>query len=112
METRNEFSVLLEKKYLDWMHAAGERRDQKEFAAWLDVDYVTFNRHLNGTRIPRPDDPIIHHYASKLGPEIYLSLGLLPPELKNALQEGIEEYPNVVNLILDYLAKAGVGKRE
>jgi hypothetical protein len=112
MVSKNEFAVLLEKKYLDWMHAAGELRDQKEFAAWLGVEYLTFNRHLNGTRQPRPDDPVIDKYAKKLGPEVYLALGLLPPDLKEALQSSPEQYSEIVNLIVEYLERSGVGKRE
>jgi hypothetical protein len=92
----------LEKKYIQWINEQGEMRTQEEFANFLGVDRVTFNRHYNGT-IKRMELSTALKYAKKLNDyEILDILGYerpneekllegFPPEFKTAFSAALNE---------------------
>jgi hypothetical protein len=40
----------MEKVYLAWLNQVGQVRSQKEFAEYLELDQIRFNRYYNGAR--------------------------------------------------------------
>ncbi len=63
------FSVWLEKQYIAWLSAAGERRTQRQFAAWLGLSNALLSHYLRGSR--SPSDEYLEKIAAKLGDEAY-----------------------------------------
>lgn len=76
----DKFRDLLRQKHIDRVNELGFVISQAEYAEWLGIDRVVFNRHYNGRRTPKADDPILHVYAAKLGPEVYDLVGAARPD--------------------------------
>jgi transcriptional regulator with XRE-family HTH domain len=103
---RHPFSILLERKYLEWQIEIGERKPQAEFARLMGVSRASLTMWMNGTHLP--DMESAKKIASFLGPEIFDVLGLphqdpnlqaitnrwdrIPPELQQKLAEDAASY--------------------
>lgn len=64
-----KFSQWLEKRYIDWLHETGERRTQRQFAAWLGITPALLSHYLRGTR--RPMGVFLDAIAERLGDDAY-----------------------------------------
>lgn len=74
----NEFGKWLERKYIAWLAADGQRRTITEFAEWLEIPRPLVSYYMKGTRKPsRKNTDLI---AAHLGPEVYDLLGLQRPD--------------------------------
>lgn len=103
---RHPFSVLLERKYLEWQIEKGERISQAEFARLIGVSRASLTMWMNGTHLP--DLESAKKIAKLLGPEIFDALDLprpnpylqkinqifekLSPEHQQKLAEDAERY--------------------
>lgn len=72
-----EISEWINKKYLDWQYATGERQTLKAFAKYLDVKTTTLSSWLNDD-IPPTGDNLLK-LADRLGYEVFDVLGVEPP---------------------------------
>jgi len=106
MTDRPPFSVLLERKFLEWQLDLGERKSQAEFARLIGVSRASLTMWMNGSHLP--DMESAKKIASVLGPEIFDALGLpqqnpylqkinqiferLSPEYQRKLAEDAERY--------------------
>ena len=104
--TRHPFSVLLERKFLEWQIEIGQRKSQAEFSKLIGVSRAAFTMWLNGDHLP--DRENAGKLASYLGPEIYDALELprpnpylqklsrmwenIPPDKQQLLVEDAERY--------------------
>lgn len=75
---KSEFSVWIEKKYLEWQIKQGERKSITEFSEWLGFAKSTVVQWMNDQRRPNQENAMI--LAQKLGMEAYDKLGLLRPD--------------------------------
>jgi transcriptional regulator with XRE-family HTH domain len=73
---RHPFSVLLERKFLEWQIEKG-RISQAEFARIIGVSRASLTMWMNGTHLP--DLESAKKIANVLGPEIFEALGLPRP---------------------------------
>jgi transcriptional regulator with XRE-family HTH domain len=111
---RNQFSMFLETKFLEWQIKQGKRTTLKEFSEHLGVSRAAISLWLNGDRAP--DQQNIQKLAEMLGYDVYDALGLprpnpylqkishvfesLSPEHQKKLAEMAEKYEadnNAVN---------------
>lgn len=76
--SRHPFSILLERKFLEWQIEIGERKSQAEFARLLGVSRSAVTMWMNGTHLP--DIESAKKLATFLGPEIFDLLGLPRPD--------------------------------
>ncbi len=74
---RHAFSVLLERKYLEWQIEKGQRISQAEFARLMGVSRASLTMWMNGTHLP--DLESAKKIANVLGPEIFEALGIPKP---------------------------------
>lgn len=75
---RHPFSVLLERKFLEWQIAQGGRKSQAEFASLVGVSRPAFTMWLNGQHLPDRESAV--KLANYLGPEILDALDLPRPD--------------------------------
>lgn len=75
-ETPMPFAKLLQDGYMAWLAKRGTFGTQADFALYLGVSPVAFNRHYNGRTQPHDGDPVIEKYAAHLGDAVYDALGL------------------------------------
>lgn len=76
---KSEFSIWLEKCFLDWQNASGERKTIKEFAEYLDnIEPSSLSYYMSGTKEPRGKN--VDKIAKILGGEVYTLLGLVNPD--------------------------------
>jgi len=103
---RHPFSILLERKFLEWQIEIGQRKSQAEFSKLIGVSRAAFTMWLNGDHLP--DRESAGKLASYLGPEIYDALELprpnpylqqlskmwenIPPDKQQLLVEQAERY--------------------
>jgi len=103
---RHPFSILLERKFLEWQIEQEERISQAEFARMIGVSRASLTMWMNGTHLP--DRESAGKLASFLGPEIYDALDLprpnpflrkiteiwdrIPPDKQQKLAEEAERY--------------------
>ena len=73
-----KFSAWLEKQYINWLTQAGERRTQREFAAWLGISNALLSHYLRGSRNPTSD--FLEKIALRLGDEVYDVVELPRPD--------------------------------
>jgi len=106
MMPRHPFSVLLERKFLQWQIDIGERKSQAEFAKLIGVSRASLTMWMNGDHLPERDN--VHKIAKVLGNEVYDALDLprpnpylqkinrlferLSPEHQKKLAEDAERY--------------------
>lgn len=102
MKDKGPVARWLEKKYIQWINEQGEVKNQEEFANYLGIDRVTFNRHYNGT-VKRMELSTALKYAKKLNDfEILDILGYerpseddllsgFPPDIREALSASLSE---------------------
>jgi transcriptional regulator with XRE-family HTH domain len=76
--TRHPFSILLERKFLEWQIEQGERKSQAEFANLVGVSRAAFTMWLNGKHLPDRESAV--KLANYLGPEILDALDLPRPD--------------------------------
>lgn len=89
---RHPFSVLLERKFLEWQIKIGQRKSQAEFAKLIGVSRAAFTMWLNGDHLP--DRESAGKLGAYLGPEIYDALELPRPNpLLQALNARWERIP-------------------
>lgn len=74
-----KFSAWLEKQYINWLTQAGERRTQREFAAWLGISNALLSHYLRGSRNPTSD--FLEKIAVRLGDEVYDVVALARPDI-------------------------------
>jgi transcriptional regulator with XRE-family HTH domain len=74
---RHPFSVLLERKFLEWQIEIGERKSQAEFAKLIGVSRASLTMWMNGDHLPERDN--VHKVAKVLGNEVYDVLNLPRP---------------------------------
>jgi transcriptional regulator with XRE-family HTH domain len=100
------FSVLLERKFLEWQIEMGGRRSQAEFAQHLGVKRASLTMWMNGDHLPERANA--EQLAKILGNEVYDALDLprpnpylqkinqvfekLSPEHQQKLAEDAERY--------------------
>jgi transcriptional regulator with XRE-family HTH domain len=105
---RHPFSILLERKFLEWQIEIGERKSQSEFAKLMGVSRSALTMWMNGTHLP--DRESAGKLAAFLGPEVYDLLDLprpnpylqkikqifehIPPDKQQKLAEDAERYVN------------------
>lgn len=77
MAPRHPFSILLERKFLEWQIELGERKSQSEFAKLIGVSRASLTMWMNGTHLP--DMESAKKIAKVLGPEIFEVLGMPKP---------------------------------
>jgi transcriptional regulator with XRE-family HTH domain len=75
---RSEFSALMERKYLEWQLAQGERRSIEAFADYLNIKKTTLVQWMNDQRKPGPEN--VERLAEALGIEVYDALNLPRPD--------------------------------
>lgn len=86
MESKGPVARWLEKKYVQWINDQGVVRSQKEFAEFLGLDRVTFNRYYNGSR-ERMDYKNALQISSRLGDfELLDILGYERPSADSLLE--------------------------
>lgn len=106
MMPRHPFSVLLERKFLQWQIDIGERKSQADFAKLIGVSRASLTMWMNGDHLPERDN--VHKVAKVLGNEVYDALGIprpnpylqkinqlfehLSPEHQKKLAEDAERY--------------------
>lgn len=85
MPTPPPLAAWLQRQYALWLLQQGQFRTQAEFANYLGIHHVQFNKYFNGARLPRGS--AVARIAARLGPEIYTILGLVPdPEIGDILE--------------------------
>lgn len=77
-EKPKNFSIYLEKTYVEWERAKGARRTLSDFAEFLGVDKAVLSNWINAKRIPT--GPSVALLVGKLGPTVYDALGLQRPD--------------------------------
>ncbi len=88
---KSEFSVWIEKRYLEWQLKQGGRKSITEFAEWLGFAKSTVVQWMNDQRKPNQENALL--LAEKLGMEVYDTLGLLRPDpLLFEIQKHWEEF--------------------
>jgi transcriptional regulator with XRE-family HTH domain len=75
---RSEFAALMEKKYLEWQLAQGERKSIEAFAEHLNIKKTTLVQWMNDQRKPGPEN--VERLAEALGIEVYDALNLPRPD--------------------------------
>lgn len=73
-----KFGEYLEKEFLRWQTASGQRRTLNAFAKYLDVSPQILSMWINGTRRPGADN--IAALVTTLGIEVYEALDLPRPD--------------------------------
>lgn len=68
----------LAKKFNEWEKTQGRSQSYYAFARYLEVTQSGLSQWMTGVGVPSGEDLL--NIASKLGPEIYDVLGLLPPK--------------------------------
>lgn len=76
---KNEFSLLLEKKFLEWQIKQGRRTTLKEFSDHIGVSRAAISLWLNGDRVP--DQTNLQKLADMLGYEVFDVLNIPRPNL-------------------------------
>ncbi|MBI5964898.1 MAG: helix-turn-helix transcriptional regulator [Chloroflexi bacterium] len=76
--SRHQFSIFLERKFLEWQIEIGHRKSQAEFAKLIGVSRAAITMWLNGDHLP--DRENAGKLAAYLGPEIYDMLGMPRPD--------------------------------
>ncbi len=76
--TRHPFSILLERKFLEWQIEQGGRKSQAEFANLVGVSRAAFTMWLNDKHLPDRESAV--KLANYLGPEILDALELPRPD--------------------------------
>ena len=74
---RHPFSIMLERKYLEWQIEIGERKSQAAFATLIGVSRASLTMWMNGVHLPERES--VEKLAALLGPEIYDALNLTRP---------------------------------
>lgn len=72
------FDKWLRQRFLDWEHSTGERQTDDAWAKHLGFKPATVRSWLNGGRRDLKRENV-DKLAGKLGPEVYVELGLMPP---------------------------------
>lgn len=67
----------LNKKFLEWQNEQGQPMTQKDFAAYIGVKPTTYSGWINSGIPPTGDN--LHRLAEKLGYEVYVMVGIIPP---------------------------------
>lgn len=67
----------MNKKFLEWQNKMGMPQKQKDFAAYLGVKPTTYSGWVNGDIPPTGNN--LQKLANKLGYEIYVITGVVPP---------------------------------
>ena len=75
---RSDFAALMEKKYLEWQLAQGERKSIEAFADHLNIKKTTLVQWMNDQRKPGPEN--VERLAAALGIEVYDALNLPRPD--------------------------------
>lgn len=88
----NPVADWLNQKWMFWERERGIRATQRELAEFLGIDAPILNQYLNGKRSPTGEN--LEKIASKFGPEIYILLGLIPPELQSLLELYVKLTPD------------------
>ena len=95
MAKRTKFSSWLNAKYHDWAKSQYEdtgRTSMSAFAGWLGFGQSTFSAWVNGRNTPDDQETAVK-LAEKLGDEVYVVLGVTPPD--PALAEIIGHWPEL-----------------
>jgi transcriptional regulator with XRE-family HTH domain len=101
-----EFSAWLNRRFLEWQLKTGRPQTAKAFAEYLGVKQSTYSGWANGTIPPSPEG--LARIADKLGREVYLAAGSLPPELQDKIQKSSPEaYKELLDIIESYLTGSG-----
>lgn len=74
---RHPFTVLLERKFLEWQLQSGGRKSQAEFATHLGVKRTSLTMWMNGDHLPERAN--VDQLAKVLGIEVYDALDLPRP---------------------------------
>jgi transcriptional regulator with XRE-family HTH domain len=72
------FHAYLQRRYVEWCAACGERRTLTQFAEHLNISNQTLNQWMNGRARPRPE--FVERLALALGLEVYDVLGQPRPD--------------------------------
>lgn len=106
---------LLNREFLKWEQASGRRKSLLDWYRWLGLKQSTMTMIMNGINTPSLDTVV--KLAAKLGPQVFLAAGYLPPEASQdgALREVLEAWPDLPDrdraILLDQLRRM-VGGRE
>lgn len=76
---KNALGQYLDHQFLQWQISQGGSKTVIEFAQYLEVSRDALYKWMNGKRVP--DFESIKILAEKLGPEVYESIGLKPPNM-------------------------------
>lgn len=103
---QTDFSVFLEKKYLDWQQGLGRRATLTEFAEYLGIDRTLLSHYLNLGHLPTRE--MAQRIAKQLGPEVFILAGDLgsdpsiaflfrhwqnvPPDVQKQILEMVERF--------------------
>ena len=75
ISTASEFLLLA---FFQWQQIEGGKKTNAEFAEWIGITPQQMNQYLKGTRSPSAENT--KKISDKLGPGIYITLGLIPPD--------------------------------
>lgn len=75
----SKFSEWLNERFLEWEQQQGKRQTVSAFARYLDVPQSSLSSWMAGAYVPSGENLLV--LASKLGSEIYDTLGVLRPPI-------------------------------
>lgn len=76
---QNPIAKFLERAFLDWQSASGERKSQRDFAEYLGFGHATLGKLIRG-EVDAPERDTVEKIAARCGPGIYDALGLPRPD--------------------------------
>lgn len=99
----------LMQKFVQWEKRQTRRQSFSAFARYLGVSQSSLSQWMAGTYPPTGDN--IDKIAAKLGDEIYLLVGELPPKYKEQLANvPPEEQGKLLDLIAEFLRQTGIAE--
>jgi transcriptional regulator with XRE-family HTH domain len=96
------YSDWLMQRFIEWERTKPRRQSYTAFARYLGVNQSSLSQWLAGTYPPSGEN--VEKIASKLGEEIYLLVGELPPAMKEELDRfGPDKPAQLLSVIARFL---------